>query len=70
VKLLVLYLPWRTVSINLNRHDLNVARRAQELGVRSVPAIVIDGALADGCAGRGVDETTRRVAGLGLGQPL
>jgi len=49
-------------------HELNVARRAQKLGVRSVPAIVIDGALADCCAGRDVDEATLRVAGLG--QPL
>jgi hypothetical protein len=68
VKLLIHYLPWRTVSINLNMHELNVARRAQKLGVRSVPAIVIDGALADCCAGRDVDEATLRVAGLG--QPL
>jgi len=35
------------------------------LGIRSVPAVVIDGKLADCCAGRGVDETVLRAAGLG-----
>lgn len=51
-----------------NMHDPNVARRAQALGIRSVPAIVIDGVLADCCAGRGVDEATLQAAGLG--QPV
>ena len=51
-----------------NMHDLNVARRAQDLGIRSVPAVVIDGMLADCCTGRGPDEATLRAAGLG--QPL
>ena len=46
-------------------HDPDVASRANELGVRSVPAVVIDGALADCCAGRGPDETVLRSAGLG-----
>jgi glutaredoxin 3 len=45
-----------------------VARRAKDLGIRSVPAVVIDGKLADCCSGRGVDETTLRAAGLG--QPM
>ena len=40
----------------------------EELGIRSVPAVVIDGALADCCAGRGPDMTTLRRAGLD--QPL
>jgi hypothetical protein len=48
-----------------NMHDPAVARRAQDLGIRSVPAIVIDGRLADCCAGRGVNEATLRAAGLG-----
>jgi glutaredoxin 3 len=49
-------------------HDMksiDVARRAKALGVRSVPAVVIDGKLADCCAGRGVDEAILRAAGLG-----
>jgi glutaredoxin len=44
------------------------ASRAKSLGIRSVPAVVIDGALADCCAGRGPDQHTLR--GAGLGQPL
>lgn len=49
----------------LDMHDLSVARRAKDLGIRSVPAVVIDGKLADCCAGRGPDEATLRAAGLG-----
>jgi hypothetical protein len=43
----------------------DVARRAKDLGIRTVPAVVIDGKLADCCAGRGPDEATLRAAGLG-----
>jgi glutaredoxin 3 len=49
-------------------HDMRddeVAKRAKGLGIRSVPAVVIDGKLAACCAGRGVDEATLRAAGLG-----
>ncbi len=42
-----------------------VAARAKKLGIRSVPAVLIDGELADCCAGRGPDEATLRAAGLG-----
>lgn len=49
----------------LDMHDPNVASRAKSLGIRSVPAIVIDGKLADCCSGRGPDEATLRAAGLG-----
>ncbi len=52
----------------LDMHDPNVASRAKSLGIRSVPAIVIDGKLADCCTGRGPDESTLRAAGLG--QPI
>jgi hypothetical protein len=45
--------------------DMVVAQRAKSLGVRSIPAVVIDGKLADCCAGRGVDESVLRAAGLG-----
>lgn len=43
-------------------------RRAQQLGIQSVPAVVIDGKLADCCSSRGVDLDVLRAAGLG--QPL
>ena len=52
----------------LDMHDTNVAKRAEDLGVRSVPAVVIDGELADCCSGRGPDEATLRKADLG--QPI
>ncbi len=42
-----------------------VAARAKNLGIRSVPAVVIDGKLAGCCAGRGPDETTLKTEGLG-----
>ena len=49
----------------LDMNDPNISSRAKSLGVRSVPAVVIDGKLADCCTGRGPDETTLRTAGLG-----
>lgn len=52
----------------LDMRDPAVASRAKGLGVRSVPAVVIDGKLADCCVGRGPDEATLRAAGLG--QPI
>lgn len=52
----------------LDISDPAVADRAKRLGVRSVPAVVIDGKLASCCTGRGPDETTLKAAGLG--QPL
>ena len=52
----------------LDMRDAQVATRAKELGIRSVPSVLIDGELADCCAGRGPDEVTLHAAGLG--QPL
>ncbi len=49
----------------LDMKDPDVASRAKSLGIRSVPAVVIDGKLADCCAGRGLEEATLRAAGLG-----
>src|SRR5262249_700198 len=46
--------------------DTRIAERAKSLGIRSVPAVVIDGRLVG--SGRGVDEQALRTAGLG--QPL
>ncbi|MDP6706221.1 MAG: thioredoxin family protein [Alphaproteobacteria bacterium] len=48
--------------------DPAVAYRAKSLGVESVPAVAIDGALVDCCAGRGPDMA--RLKAAGLGQPL
>ncbi len=52
----------------LDMNDEEVAARAKGLGIRSVPAVVVDGKLADCCSSRGVDEATLRAAGVG--QPL
>lgn len=49
----------------LDMADRAVAARAQQAGVRSVPAVLVDGRLADCCAGRGPDETALRAAGIG-----
>ena len=51
----------RVVSMS----DPEVAERAAALGIRSLPAVVIDGALAGCCSSRGLDEATLRSAGLG-----
>ena len=52
----------------LDMHNPEVARRAKSLGIRSVPAVVINGTLAACCTGSGPDEATLQAAGLG--QPL
>jgi len=52
----------------LDMHNGEVAAKAKEYGVHSVPAVAIDGRLAGCCAGRGPDETTLHAAGVG--QPL
>jgi len=47
-------------------NDKEVAARAADLGLRSVPAVAINGTLADCCTGRGVDENVLRTAGIGV----
>lgn len=53
----------------LDMHQSAVAKKAKGYGIRSVPAVVIDGKLADCCAGRGPDEATLRAAGVGVPLP-
>jgi hypothetical protein len=46
-------------------HDMHrpeVASRVAQHGVRSLPAVMIDGKLADCCSGRGVEEHVLREA--------
>ncbi len=45
--------------------QLALAGAPRAMGVRSVPAVAIDGTLATCCAGRGPDEQSLRAAGLG-----
>ena len=49
----------------LDMNKPEVADRARSLGIRSAPAAVIDGKLANCCSSRGPDEATLRAAGLG-----
>jgi hypothetical protein len=44
--------------------DSRVLARAEQLGIRSVPAVVIDGNLADNCTASDVVELLKK-AGLG-----
>lgn len=46
----------------------SIAQRAAQLGIKSVPAVLVDGELADCCAGRGPEQAVLRKAGIG--QPL
>ena len=50
--------------LDMNRPE--IAERAKSLGVRSVPAVIINGELAGCCVGRGPYEQTLQSAGLGV----
>ncbi|EQD24480.1 MAG: hypothetical protein D084_Lepto4C00430G0006 [Leptospirillum sp. Group IV 'UBA BS'] len=49
----------------LDMKDTGVAKRARELGVRSLPSVAIDGQLAGCCSGRGIDKAILEAGGLG-----
>jgi glutaredoxin 3 len=53
--------------LDMRRSD--IAARAKSYGVRSVPAVVVDGTLADCCQGRGPDRQALRAAGIGVPTP-
>ena len=53
----------------LDMKDSAVADRAKALGVRSLPAIVIDEKLAACCSGQGINEASLRAEGLGQPMP-
>jgi glutaredoxin len=52
----------------LDMRDTAIADRAKILGVRSVPAVVIDGKVAGCCTGPGITEAALRAEGIG--QPM
>ena len=52
------------VSI-LDMSDNGISQRAKSLGIHRVPAIVIDGKLADCCQVSAPDEKSLRAAGIG-----
>jgi glutaredoxin 3 len=45
-----------------NMKKSEIASKAKQYGVRSVPAVVVDGMLASCCAGRGPEEHVLRAA--------
>ena len=49
----------------LNMNDDGVSDRARTLGIRTVPAVVVDGELASCCRGAGPTEEALRAAGIG-----
>ncbi len=51
----------------MDMNTLEVEKKARALGIRSVPAVVIDGRLADCCANN-INEDALTAAGVG--QPL
>jgi glutaredoxin len=53
----------------LDMKDPQVAERAKDLGVKSVPAVAVNGKLAGCCAGRGIDLEALRKEGLGQQLP-
>ena len=53
-----------TVTV-LDVHEQDAAERARSLGVRSVPAVAVNGQLAACCTDQGIDEQVLRQAGLG-----
>ena len=50
----------------LDMHRAETAAKAKEYGIQSVPAVVVDGKLADCCAGRGVSEEALKAMGIGV----
>jgi glutaredoxin 3 len=55
-------------SCEVSIHDMNdaiVAQRAKQLGINRVPAVVVNGKLADCCDGGGATERGLRAAGVG-----
>ena len=49
----------------LDMNDPVVATRARELGVKSIPAVAVNGKLAGCCADRGIDLEELKRAGVG-----
>jgi glutaredoxin len=50
----------------LDLHQKEVSQKAKEYGINRVPAIVIDGKLAECCSNGGVDAETLKASGLGV----
>jgi len=53
----------------LDMHDPEVAAKAKSYGVRTVPAVAMDGRVAACCAAARPDEASLRAAGIGIPLP-
>ena len=53
----------------LDMMDTAVANRAKTLGAQRIPAVVIDGTLADCCSDQGLSEVALRAEGIGQPRP-
>ena len=53
----------------LDMRDSAIAAKAERYGVRSIPAIAVDGRLAACCTAGGLDATSLRAAGVGVPLP-
>lgn len=49
----------------LDMNDADVAQRAKQLGIKRVPAVVVNGKLADCCVGAGPTKEGLQAAGVG-----
>ena len=49
----------------LDMKDMAVVQRAKSLGIKRVPAVVVDGKVADCCSDTGPNEASLRAAGIG-----
>ncbi len=55
-------------SCNITVRDMTdpeISNRAKGLGIKSIPAVVVDGQLADCCLSAGVNADVLRTAGIG-----
>ncbi len=50
----------------LDMQQEDVAKRANDLGIKTVPSVVIDGKIASCCANQGINEESLRAEGLGV----
>lgn len=50
----------------LDMQQDEVAKRAKEYGIKTVPTVVVDGKVADCCAGQNIDEDSLRAEGIGV----
>lgn len=46
-------------------HDPQIAKAAESLGIKSIPAVVIDGKIAECCTAAGPDIEALKAAGIG-----